>query len=57
VEVEVERPLADAGARGDLVGTRRRKALFDEQAEGGIQKLSRPRVLASSDREDGAIDP
>ena len=47
LEVEVERPLGDAGARGDVVEPGARIALFDEEFERGGDQFGRPCFLAA----------
>ena len=45
--VQIQRALRHAGARGNLFGTRGRKAFFDEQLERGVEQFLRARFLAA----------
>ena len=47
-EIEVERALADAGARRDVVDPRRAEAALGEHLERRLDDLGRPRLLAPS---------
>jgi len=42
LEVEVDRRLAEPGARRDVVQSRAREALLDEQRQRGLDDLGRP---------------
>ena len=46
-EVEVDRALADAGGRGDVLQLGRGVAAFGERGEGGGDDFTRPGVLAA----------